>query len=104
MNRSSESGTATVEFALITPILLMLMLGVIEFGRGFERVHAMVGISRESANLAARGTSLQQSVQVALSSGSDINLTQNGGVIATEVVGQGKAVVVKSQYASAGYT
>jgi Flp pilus assembly pilin Flp len=104
MNRfSDDRGAATVEFALVAPILLIIMLGVIEFGRAFERVHAIVGISRESANLAARGTSLQQSAQVAMNSGSDIELSKYGGVIASEVVGQGKVAVVKAQYATAGY-
>jgi Flp pilus assembly protein TadG len=31
-----ERGVALVEFALVLPILLVILLGVIEFGRGFQ--------------------------------------------------------------------
>ena len=109
MSRSSterlrcERGQAAVELALVLPLLLIILLGVIEFGRAFEMRHAISGLSREAANLAARGTSLQQAVTVTLSNGADLELDSRGGVVASRIVVDDGEVIVDEQEASAGY-
>jgi Flp pilus assembly protein TadG len=47
--RRSEAGQGMVEFALILPLLLMLMLGVIEFGRMLTIYNGVSNASREAA-------------------------------------------------------
>ncbi|MEX5297864.1 pilus assembly protein [Kocuria sp. CPCC 205292] len=45
----SERGAAAVEFALIAPILLALILGTIEFGRAYNVQISLTHAARETA-------------------------------------------------------
>jgi Flp pilus assembly protein TadG len=45
----SEKGQAAVEFALVLPILLMLIFGIIDFGRILYTKNALTSLSQESA-------------------------------------------------------
>jgi Flp pilus assembly protein TadG len=56
MKRQRQHGTAVVEFALILPMVLMLMFTVTEFGRAMQRYDAAVKAVRD----AARYMSMQQ--------------------------------------------
>lgn len=48
-NRDARCGAALVEMALVTPLLLAVLFGIVEFGRAMQ-VHAMVtNASREGA-------------------------------------------------------
>jgi len=49
----SESGQALVEFALVAPILLMLVLGIMQFGIAFEHSIALTDAVRAGARAAA---------------------------------------------------
>ena len=54
MNRwRSERGAAAVEFALVLPILLTLVLGTIEFGRAFNVQISLTPAARETARTMA---------------------------------------------------
>ena len=44
------SGQALVEFALALPVLLLLIFGVLEFGRAFQTKLVMENAAREGAN------------------------------------------------------
>lgn len=46
--RRDERGQATVEFALILPLLLTLVLGVVEFGRAWNLAQVATDAVRES--------------------------------------------------------
>ena len=48
-----QRGAIAVEFALIVPILLMLVLGIIEFGFGYHAWDATQNAAREGARLGA---------------------------------------------------
>lgn len=48
-----ERGSATVEFALVLPILMLLMFGIIEFGRVLSVQHLLNTAAREGARTAA---------------------------------------------------
>lgn len=45
-------GTATVELALVLPVFLMLVLGIIEFGRGLMVINLVTNAAREGARMA----------------------------------------------------
>ena len=47
-----EGGQALVELALILPILLMLLLGIFEFGRAWNTKQLITDAAREGARLA----------------------------------------------------
>ncbi|MCU1518658.1 MAG: TadE family protein [Pseudarthrobacter sp.] len=54
MERStSERGAAAVEFALVVPLLLLLLLGVVEFGRVFNAQLQLSAAARESVRVMA---------------------------------------------------
>ncbi len=58
----SQRGQAVVEFALILPILLLLVFGIIEFGRIFYSYLEVTQAAREGARLGAVGGSDQEIV------------------------------------------
>lgn len=52
-----ERGAVAVEFALLLPLLIMLVMGVIEFGRGYNATIELTGAVREGARALALGQS-----------------------------------------------
>lgn len=50
-----QKGQAMVELALVLPILLLLMMGVIEFGRIYHSYLTITNASREGARVAVLG-------------------------------------------------
>lgn len=47
--RPQERGTALVEFALVLPLLVIVCLGTIDFGRAYARWNAVKNAAREGA-------------------------------------------------------
>lgn len=99
----NDAGSATVETALVGGILLMLALGIVEFGSAYSVEHTISGLSREGANLAARGTSLGESISVVMENGEDLNLDARGGAIASRIKVEDGSAVVEDQIASGAY-
>ncbi len=57
VNRKLKRASATVEMAIVTPILLTLVFGIIEYGWVFTVRQAMTNAAREGARVAIlRGT------------------------------------------------
>ena len=48
-----RKGQSLVEFALVIPVFLILLLGIFEFGRAWETVNIMTSAAREGARVAA---------------------------------------------------
>jgi Flp pilus assembly protein TadG len=51
--RRSERGAELIEFALVFPLMLLVMVGIIDFGLMFQRYHVVTNAAREGARLAA---------------------------------------------------
>ncbi|MFN0147609.1 MAG: TadE family protein [Dehalococcoidia bacterium] len=51
--RNGQSGQALVEFSLILPVFLMLLFGLVDFGRGFYTWQLVTNAAREGARAAA---------------------------------------------------
>ena len=51
----ADGGASAVEFALILPLLVLFLFGIIEFGLAFSRQQGMEAAAREGARLAALG-------------------------------------------------
>ncbi|HQT96511.1 MAG TPA: pilus assembly protein, partial [Thermodesulfobacteriota bacterium] len=49
----SIRGQSLVEFALVLPVFLLLLIGVAEFGRAWMTRNILTGASREAARIAA---------------------------------------------------
>ncbi len=53
--RRNQSGQALVEFSLVTLILIVLVFGLMDFCAAIYEKQLLVNLSREGANLSARG-------------------------------------------------
>jgi len=53
-----EHGASAVEFALVLPILVVLVVGIVEMGLAFNRQQSFHAASREAARLVAVGYDL----------------------------------------------
>lgn len=53
--RGDDRGAVMVEFALILPLLVMLLVGIIEFGSAYNTKLALQAAAREGARAAALG-------------------------------------------------
>ena len=88
----------------MTTFLLLVFLGVVEFGNAISVDHTITSLSREGANIAARGSTLAEAVQTVYDNGASIKLPSRGGVIGTRLVVIGGTPTVQDQAVSAGYT
>ena len=52
--RSGEKGQALIELAIVIPLLVVLLMGVIDFSRAILAKSTITNMSREAANLIAR--------------------------------------------------
>jgi Flp pilus assembly protein TadG len=94
--RTLESGQTLAEFALVVPLLLLLVFGTIEFGRVLNAYIVVTNGAREGARYGATGyTAAQIQTQVA---GSTASL----GVVTTTVTNaqgaRGSQITVKVSY------
>lgn len=51
--RAGEDGIAVVEFALVAPLLLILVFGIIDLGRAYSALNQLAASAREGARFAA---------------------------------------------------
>ncbi len=105
--RRAASGQSMVELALILPIMLLLLLGVVDFGRAILFNNILINMSREGANLASRSTDLEKQFIISALNHTSAPLTMasHGMVYITRVKGvkdsAGKLVAaVEEQYRS----
>lgn len=50
---NNEEGAAALEFALVLPLLIMVVFGIVEFGRIYSQYQVYQGAAREGARYAA---------------------------------------------------
>jgi hypothetical protein len=62
--RRGERGQSIIEFALILPLLLVVVLGVVEVSYALIDQHVVTKLTREGANLISRDTSLGDAAAV----------------------------------------
>ncbi|MGY3320126.1 TadE/TadG family type IV pilus assembly protein [Arthrobacter sp. TE12232] len=55
MSKAKERGAAAVEFALLAPVLIMLLLGIMEFGRAYNVQISLSSAAREGVRVMAIG-------------------------------------------------
>lgn len=53
MSKASERGAVAVEMAILLPILLLMLLGIIEFGRAFNAQITLTHAAREGVRVMA---------------------------------------------------
>lgn len=72
VNRGSEAGQSVVEFALVLPILLLVLLGIIDFGRVLSTGYVVSHAARDAARYASVGASDPTISQVVASETSSV--------------------------------
>ena len=96
-------GQAVAEFALVLPLILFLFLGMIELGNALAVSHSLSKLSREGANIASRGTSLDTVLNVVARTGDDIRLSERGGSVVSRVEIRADGPRVLEQVATPGF-
>lgn len=90
--QSDCGGQAMIETAFILMMLLVMMFGLIDFGRAIYERQVITNISREGSNLAFRGVgnspeeTVTNAVNAVIASASPLNINTKGKVIISAVV------------------
>jgi len=96
-----QRGLAAVELALLLPFLMMLLFGMIDLARALQANTILVNLSREGANLAARGntpleTDSQDIMYALMASAPPLNVNERGMMYITRVMGVGTGTGAKN--------
>jgi hypothetical protein len=84
---SSERGQSAVEFALVLPFLVVLVLGLTELGYALLDSHIVTKLTRESSNLISRDSSLQDAATAMTTMSSrPVNFTNGSSKIIFSVI------------------
>ncbi len=98
-----ERGQDLVELTILTPLLLLIVLGIIEFGSLIDSQQAMSYLTREGANIASRGAPLGEVLTVTMDNASELRLDERGGVVVSRVRVRESGPEVEAQVSSPGY-
>ena len=66
--RNSEAGAELIEFALVFPLLLMIILGIVDFALMFQRYEVVTNAVREGARVAVLPGYTETDVQARVAS------------------------------------
>jgi Flp pilus assembly protein TadG len=94
-------GLAAVEFALLLPLLLLLMIALVDVARALQAQMILVNLSREAANLSARGKlQLAESAQTIIgqvaASAPPLDMNKLGMIYITRIMGSTSGGTTKS--------
>lgn len=88
---SRDRGASAVEFALVLPILLLLVLGIIEFGRAYHVQTTLSNAARDGVRVMALQDSATAAISSAKSSASPLDLS-TAEIVVTPTAGCSAAV------------
>jgi Flp pilus assembly protein TadG len=104
VSKSRErSGQALIEFMFVGFILLFMLFGMIDFCRSISTRQVLINLSREAANLAARGTgstpdaAISNAIAAVIAGAAPLSITTNGLVIITAVLNSNGTFLVTNQ-------
>ena len=81
-----QRGQTLVEFSMVLPLLLLLVLGVIEVGYALYENHQIIKLAREGSNLISRQSTLQEAETALLAATTPpITFNQDGKLILSVV-------------------
>lgn len=88
--RWAMRGAIMVEFSIVFPLLLLMMLGVFEYGRMIQYNNIVISLAREGANLSARTfTSDYQDIMDKLAvTATPLEMDRVGMIYITEIEGR----------------
>jgi Flp pilus assembly protein TadG len=99
--RKRGAGLAAVEFALLLPVLLVLLIGLIDVARALQAQMILINLSREGANLASRGKlQLSENAQTIIgqvaASAPPLDMNKLGMIYITRIMGSTSGGSTKS--------
>ena len=94
---ADQSGQAMLEFAIIASLVIVMVFAIIDFGRAFNQMQQIVGLTRQGSNLASRGTSLSDSATAVVAGDAPLNLNTSGEVIVTSVTNNASGNIIMGQ-------
>jgi Flp pilus assembly protein TadG len=90
----SEKGQSLVEFALIVPVLILLLLGIVDFSRIFHAYLTIDHAGREAARAASIGKDVGTITSIAINQGSSIGLTTGQVNVSTGSSGSNATITI----------
>jgi Flp pilus assembly protein TadG len=98
---ADQRGAALIEFALVLPILLLILLGILGYGGYFWRANVLQQVANDAARAAMPGLTAAERLSLAQGSAS-AELTQMGGIqrnrVTTTVQESGAILTVRLSY------
>jgi Flp pilus assembly protein TadG len=94
-----QRGASAVEFALLAPVLFMVVFAIISFGLAFMQLQTIRGAVREGARISAVGATVSQ-VQQKVSAAST-GIVASGQVTVTSCPGQNTTVDTTATFKTA---
>lgn len=80
-------GQSVIEFALVMPFILVILLGVIELGYALQDQHLVTKLTREGSNLISRDSTLQDAATAVRTMGSrPVNFDDGSSTLIFSVV------------------
>lgn len=99
----NRRGQGLAELAICLPFLLLLALGILEVGRMIETHLIMSSLTREGANIASRGGTLAEALDVTRTNQIASGLGDRGGAVVSRVTVDGGIPWVQEQISSPGF-
>jgi Flp pilus assembly protein TadG len=79
--RHNDRGAAAVEFALIVPVLLLIVFGIMEFSRLYNEQISLSNAARSAARVMAIGNDQGDAVQAAIDAAPALNPAITSGQV-----------------------
>lgn len=94
---TQQSGQALLELSVAFTMLVVFVLGIVDFGQAVYDAEVMKNLSGESSSLASRGASLSSTASSIVTNSATVNLGSQGCVIVTAVTNNGGSLQVTDQ-------
>ncbi|MDQ0868555.1 Flp pilus assembly protein TadG [Arthrobacter sp. V1I9] len=99
MSHDSERGAAAVEFAILLPLLLMLVLGTIEFGRAYNAQITLTNAARDGVRYMAIVKDPAEAKKKAQAAAASVSTIPTSDIkLSTEVCSEGAQVTLTIKY------
>ncbi len=108
-SKSCRHGTATVEFAVIAPLFIFLVLGMIELGRGINVQNALLNAARASCRIGITEGATEQDISQCVADSltgtgiTEYNVSVSPDPLSNAVNGDAVSVTVSATYADVNW-